>query len=419
MERLSSASLSEVLDKVAPSIAGGCVNVISVEAIRERSGDRWSRKREQVDVFVERAFTRLASPGSLIVALNDAEFVTIQPDATRWAALNLSAGVLKETLNFFVGAVARADMRLFRVTDFVGGELAVEPVDAARFMAGEDVEPEAPDMVKRGPEAPPSAQLPARARRVTRMVAGPGVELEITVTAEPTWNVGARVVASFLMRTSTALDPPNESRRPGRRRELSPVLAGEVALHALTYAADLIRDEGVQVALHVPLSVNALSYSTSRYRLLHALRDMDPAIRRLIILEVTELSEGVPQSRLAEMVSMLAPYSRAVLARAPSETADLRGWRRCGLSGITLDCAHLSASDRNAQFRLSAFAKAAAEVAPACVGYALESRSLLLAAWAAGFTHLGGPAVSAEVTMPQGAVRLDPTDLYTVCAEAV
>jgi hypothetical protein len=165
------------------------------------------------------------------------------------------------------------------------------------------------------------------------------------------------------------------------------------------------------VGLHLPLALPALAHSPSRYRLLYALKALDPAIRRRLILEVTHLPAGFPQGRMSELAAVLSPYGRAVLARAPSETVDLAPWRRCGLSGVALDCSHLDPADRQAHLRLGRFASAAAEVGPACVGYALRSRSLLVSAWAAGFTHLGGAAVEAEVRTP-AAQRLEPAHLY-------
>jgi len=138
MERFTSAALREVLEKVAPAIAAGGASVISVEAIRDRSSDRWPRKREQVAAFVERAFGRLSQPGDFVVALNDAEFLTVQPSVTRTTALSISANILKETLAFFLGAAARDDLRLFQVTAFTNGELTVQPVDAGLILDGED-----------------------------------------------------------------------------------------------------------------------------------------------------------------------------------------------------------------------------------------------------------------------------------------
>ncbi len=109
------------------------MNVISVDAVRDRSGARWPRKREQVEAFVERAFARAAGTEVLVVALNDAEFLAIQPGAERQKALHLSFRVLKETLAFFLGEALREDMRLLQVTGFRGGELQVELLQGARF----------------------------------------------------------------------------------------------------------------------------------------------------------------------------------------------------------------------------------------------------------------------------------------------
>jgi hypothetical protein len=418
MERFTSAALSQVLEKVAPAIATGCANVLSVEAIRDRSSDRWPRKREQVAVFVERAFGRLSQPGDFIVPLNDSEFLTIQPSVSRTTAVSVSANILKETLAFFLGAAAREDLRLFQVTSFTNDQLNVQPLDAGLILddldgldggdpapcrepagSGESLGPLSDDLLWVGP-------------RRTRLTSPPNIELELAITPEPTWNVGARVVASFLLRPSIWLTEGSEPQRPVTCGELSPMLAGEVGISGLTFATELIERDGVRVALHAPLPCNALTYSTSRYRLLHALRDISPQVRRFLILEITELSGGLPQGRLAELVSMLSPYCRAVLARAPSEAADIRAWRGCGLNGLTLDCRDLDPADRSVQHRLGVFAQRAAEASLACVGYGLPASSLMLAAWAAGFTHLGGPALSEEVATPKAVVRLQAEELF-------
>ncbi|MDB5426300.1 MAG: hypothetical protein JWR43_275 [Phenylobacterium sp.] len=413
MDRITSSGLRDVLEKVGPAIASGCVNVISVEAIREGSGDRWPRRREQVATFIERAFARVSQPGDIMVPLNDAEFVTVQPSVARSAALGLSASVLTETLAFFLGAAAREDLRLFQVTSFVDGQMAVQSVDAGQAVAGEDTATQRASAAAGADSLGPiSDDLFWAATRRKRLTSPPDIELDLEMMPEATWNVGARVVASFLLRPAMWLTEGDQPPRTAECGELPPTLAGEVAISGLAYAAELIGDLGVQVALHAPLPLNAITYSTSRYRLLHALRDLDKRVKRFLILEITELAGGLPQSRMTELVGMLAPYCRAVLARAPSETVDVSVWRGCGLSGVTLDCRHLDATDRGAQFRLETFARKAAEASTACVGYGLPTSSLMLAAWAAGFTHLGGPPLSEEVAAPKTMVRLQPADLF-------
>jgi hypothetical protein len=415
MERVTSSALRDVLEKVGPAIAAGGANVISVEAIRDRSSDRWLRKREQVTAFVERAFSRLSQPGDFIVTLNDSEFLAVQPSVSRTTALGISANILKETLAFFLGAAAREDLRLFQVMSFTNGELNVKPLDAGHILDGGDAEPwtgsggSEDSVAARDSLAPVSEDLDWVETRRMRLTSPPNLELDLAITPEPTWNVGARVVASFLLRPSMWLTEGALPERAVTCGELTPTLASEVAIGGLNFAADLIKS-GVQVALHAPLPWNAITYSTTRYRLLHALRDMPAQVRRFLILEITELSAGLPQSRLTEQVSMLAPYCRAVLARAPSDAHDVRAWRGCGLSGVTLDCQSFDASDRKGLQRLAIFAQRAAEASVACVGYGLPATNLMLAAWAAGFTHLGGPALSEEVTEPKSVVRLQAAD---------
>jgi hypothetical protein len=408
MERFTSAGLRDVLEKVAPAIAAGSVTVISVEAIRERSGDKWPRKREQVASFVERAFNRVSQPGDLVLSLNDTEFVSVQPSVSRTTSLSISANILKETLAFFLGAAAREDLRLFQVTAFENGALTVEPLDAGMILDNAEEPP--------GPRArasvPPADDLIWNGSRTWRLTSPPNLTLDLEITPEPTWNVAGRVVASFLLRPSMSLAVGDEPARPADDWDLPPVLAGEAAMNGIAYAAELIGKDKVQVALHAPLPLRAATYSTSRYDLLNMLRDLDSTTRRLLILEFTELSAGFPRSRLTEVVSMVSPYCRAVLARAPSECADVRMWHGCGLSGVGLDCRTLDAADRSVHQRLGIFAQRAKESSLACVGYGFPSSSLMLAAWASGFTHLGGKALPEEITRPQSIVRLQPVDIF-------
>jgi hypothetical protein len=420
MERITSVALRDVLEKVAPAIAAGGANIISVEAIRERSEGRWERKREQVAIFVERAFSRLSQPGDFVTALNDSEFLTVQPSVVRSAALSITASILKETLAFFLGAAAREDLRLFQVLTFENGQLNVQPLDATNILAGGEPEPwlqpnassEGPPNMAGAPVAPPSSDLYWTDIRRIRLSSPPNIELDLAIRPEPTWNIGAKVVASFVLRLTMWLTVGSEPERSATCGELTAALAAEVAIGGLNFAVDLIDKSDPKVALHVPLPWNALTYSTSRYRVLEALREIPPGIRRFLILEITELSDGLPPSRLCEQVSMLTPYARTVLARAPSVLSDIRAWRGCGLSGVTLDCHSLDSCDRQAQKKLEVFARRAAEVSLACVGYRLPATSLMIAAWASGFTHLGGPAVSLEVAEPKGVVRLRPVDVF-------
>ncbi|HEX3364393.1 hypothetical protein [Phenylobacterium sp.] len=414
MERLISASLREMLNQVGPAIASGTVNIISVEAIRERSEDRWPRKREQVVTFVERAFSRLSQPGDVIVPLNDWEFLTIQPGASRTAALGFSANLLRETLEFFLGAASHQDLRLFQVNAYINGELGVRAVAPGQLISPDQLDIAAPEGAAAAAQSlsPPCDALTLSRSRTLRLVVEGGLAVEVAVVAEPVWNVPARAVASYLLRPTVSLETTEPDGVAALPAELSSSIAGDIALQMIAAAVDLLEQLEVKVALHLTLPVRALTYSLTRYRVLHALRDLSPEMRKLLILEIVELSDGLPQSRMAEIVASIAPFARAVLARAPSAAADLAAWRGCGLNGATLDCSDLDPADRQAQAKLATFVRNAAQMSKACVAYGLASRALVLAAWSAGFTHVNGPGLVADALRARGAVRLQPIDLF-------
>lgn len=410
MNRIASASVQELLQRIEPAIAAGSVNIISVQAIRERSGERWQRKREQVEAFIERTFRRISASGDLIVALNDCEFLTVQSGVSRVQAISLCTNILREALVFFLGAAEPEDLRLLLVTGFQDGEITVQGITLEQAER-EGAETEAAALVS-DRTTPPSQSLAARMRRSVQLTVG-ATRCEVSTRAEPVWNTAAGAIASFAMHCEVSLVLADGERRALSLMDLSPGVAAEAALQTLDHALDLLTiHPTIRMGLHTPLPLAALTNSTSRFRLLHSLKAWDEAVHRYLIVEITDLDEGAPQGRLLEIVAVLKPYCRAVLARSPSLAADPRRWRRTGLSGITVDCQHMEPAARDAADRLAQFATRAQEVGPGCVGYGLSCRSLIVAAWSAGFTHLSGPIISEHAEVEQGAVRLSPVELY-------
>lgn len=403
MDRIASGSVAELLERAGPAIAAGAAILVSVAAIRERSGDRWARKREAVESFLHRAFERVAGPSDLLARLNEAEFLLVQPDASRIAAIGLGRNLLRETLQFFLGESAPADVRVLQVKSFTDGVLEVEQLDP-KILEAADQRLVGAQAARSGSEAGPSPRSLVR-----RAVFEPlGVELSVTTTAEPIWHLTARAVVSYELRPEIL-----SNARPSQWPTIGPRAAREVALAGVAHAGKLLTGEPpLNAGLHVAVPLGALAHSGARYSVLEELKRIDPALRRLLILELTGVAEGAPQGRVAELVGMLAPYCRAVLARAPGLKVGLSSWRGTGLAGVTFDGSTLAAEDRSASAQLEGFADAALAVAPACIGYRLATRSLLLAAWAQGFTHVSGPPVSECLGGATLARRLQPDELY-------
>jgi hypothetical protein len=419
--RLTTGSLHEVLAQAAPAIARGAVNVLSVGAIREHSAGRWPRKREQVHAFLERAFLRASSPDAFIAPLNEIEFVAVQPSRSRSAALGFSANVLRETLQFFLGAAVRADMRLFQVTDLVDGALCVESVDptpwedqevAADLSLGEANGQDAKSYQATAVAALSTAVLPRGAQ--CWRIGTPAESMNTVATGlAPVWNVRSCAITSFLIEAEALEMDADGDPICKPTATLPSMQAGAVALRALMAAEERIGADpaGPRVGLHVPLPLGALACSEPRYRILYALRDWAEPLRRYLLLELVDLPVGFPQGRMAELVAMLAPHVRGVIARAPSLETDVARWRGSGLMGVSLNGADLDPAGRDIPARLGRFAGTVRDIGPACMAHGLDASCLLVAAWAAGFSHLSGPAVSRRA-QDIVAMRFVPADLY-------
>lgn len=222
------------------------------------------------------------------------------------------------------------------------------------------------------------------------------------IVAEPVWNAAAQAIVSCALRQTL----------PSRPAEMSPALAAEIAVGVIDRAIQRLAGGPPQIALHLPIPLPALALGAPRDRVLPALQRVPAGLRDLLVLEISEIPEGVSPGELSEAVSLLAPYARAVLGRAAAESVDPAAWSGCGLQGVSLDCRHLSTGDREALGKLTRFVESAQAVGGPCVAYGLRSRPLLMAAWAAGCTHLSGSAVSVNDLPGPGAVSFQPRDLF-------
>src|SRR5258708_9802646 len=66
-------------------MAAGKVNIISVEAVQQRFGTRWSLRKDQVFAFTERVLQRGVATSGVYIRVSDTDFFIIQPELGRLA----------------------------------------------------------------------------------------------------------------------------------------------------------------------------------------------------------------------------------------------------------------------------------------------------------------------------------------------
>src|ERR1700726_2337635 len=83
--RLTDAGLASILEQFQGSslLSSGKVNVIALDAISERLGDRWKARQDLVHDHAQGVLRRQLGPSSVVQRISDTEYIVAQPEASR------------------------------------------------------------------------------------------------------------------------------------------------------------------------------------------------------------------------------------------------------------------------------------------------------------------------------------------------
>ena len=134
IERITAGGAAAALERLAGTdlVERGCVTVISVDAIRKRSGDRWPRKRDAVWAYLGKKFDEHLAYQDIRHRIGETDFLVAVTSEEGVAAQALSLKILEEALLFFLGVADFADMKVRAVSAINGAELACSDIDPAR-----------------------------------------------------------------------------------------------------------------------------------------------------------------------------------------------------------------------------------------------------------------------------------------------
>lgn len=373
------ASLLERLAQ-AGMVERGRVVLIGLDALRDRFGDRWPNKRDMVWEAALQHIKRRIGPDDLCAQVGDAEAViAVAGDANRAQSLGLA--ILQELLIHFLGEARPSDLRLNRVMWIDGQEIGCEPLTR-----------ESVPQVAAEPRsfAPPSEPLAAHPDWSALSMTGRAARLDERLAIEPVVSLRNHLTAAHRVGVTIT-----DKRGAGR--------LDSAALSTLAPAELLALDSAVvdfalaQPAsggpLVLPLSFQTLSTSRGRALLLHRGGGEDALAARRPIIEITGLDHA-PQGRLTEVVSLVAPACRSVIAQVDGRleatrvrwAARLQALAGCRLGGVSVDFG--IRSEVSVQ-RLAALVGAAREIAPLAFVFHVPDGTALGEVSAAGFTHAG------------------------------
>ncbi|MFL5295760.1 MAG: hypothetical protein ACJ798_05190 [Phenylobacterium sp.] len=393
--RLVSADVEAQLARFSdPAVLqSGKVNLISLEAVQVRLGERWPQRKDQVFAFADRVLQRSLGLGGVYLRVSDTDYFIMHPELGRYAGQAACLKYLREVLTHFLGDDSQAGSGVLQVTKIGKGRLEAQQVDAgaaeAALSRGETGE-------SGGPPQPGSlaafdlAEAPrASLNRWTPFAASDGRQLRISATLDPIYELKGFTRIGFRMIRRVIVVQTGEELSA---RQISALSSGDILrtdLATITRGIDRVQGDGGerQLSLIVPLSFASLSSQRGRAELTTPLKEAGGLVRLGVISEILDI-EGVPAGALLAATSLVRPFSLLVVghleAPTPKSFTRLAG---AGLQSLSFEC---PAGLGDAEFMgwANATVSAARKVAKSVLVYHADSaqRAGILASF--GATHV-------------------------------
>lgn len=324
-------------EAVRDAIGRGQFHIVSLEPVRTALGVRWRRNEGLVEDFVVRSFQRLAAADDMIIRVNDADFVLIQPSRSPMSALSRAAALASQTLSHFLGEVRPENVEVSIIQQISDG--VIEAVKATQEQLDEAARADGP-IPKQQSESPPWEAFGVKRppRKIVAFKRPEGGDLEALHYCEPIWNAAHSAVAAFRLQSLTFYRPTPQTRQRVVPSDLTARTHAVIAQQSLCYANELLQAPQNQgIALSVPLALDAFAHSASRIAVAGKFRSISADIRRRLLIELTEVPRDVILGRVVEAAAQVKPFVRRVTIRIPSSAPNFTDWERSGADGLVVD----------------------------------------------------------------------------------
>jgi hypothetical protein len=366
-------------------LSGGQINIIALDGVVARLGERWPAKRDQVYAHLEAILARKVGANGSFQRVSDTDFLIAQPDVGPFGAQSLCLRCLSELLAYFFGRAEHDGHMVHRVTHLSARGIEAIPVDPVQAARGESQEIK-DAAAAAGDAAGKNLFAPGR---WSPFVADNGRTVRVSCVLEPVFElktnhrIGYRLRRRVLdTRTGDAL-PTAEVNRLSR----SDLLRMDMA----TIARGLLRLESTpdgeqQLSLIVPVSHVSLSNHVGRHMLAQGFAQARLAVRRGIICEVCDI-EDVPQVVLVESVALIRPSCLFVIGHPGVGRPDvLPPLKDTGFRAVSFDCPQV-AGDAEFIGWLRSMMQAGKKVSNSVMVYRCQTQRHMALAGMLGATH--------------------------------
>jgi hypothetical protein len=376
----------------AESTVAGNVQLIGLDEIKRQFGDLWAGVRDAAHKATEEIIRAHLSPIDLFAPVKDESYVVLFGELDREAAAAKAKAIAAEITRRLCGDVENGALVTVRALALEiphppGGFKSLEAVHAGFANAAAD----------------DAARARAEGQRIAKNIQfgyWPTLNLKKRLIAIYDCNIMRRADAGYMLTGDDAYPADSTG-------EVAAAL-DTVALDAAHQGLKAIEQQGKRAVLLLPVHYETLAFRTFRDRYIQGCRAFPESAQRNLAFHVLGMPDGLPQTRLVEVVSQFRPWVLGFVCRLKLENPDIERFAGSGLVGIATDAGGTTAPTQ-AQFDLMrAFADAARAAKLRSMFINARTVSLGSAAVRAGFDFVNGDAIVRMVARPGRVYQLDP-----------
>jgi hypothetical protein len=296
-----------------------------LEEIKHKIGSLWDKKFQSIYVRLETLLRQKLGPADFYVQLDETSFLVSMPSTTEEESQVFCIRVAHELHTSLLGRCDVEQLKIARATRLEDENLELEEIAGAKLT----------QLAQRAGLPIRSNGRSSNSRSLLRQNARPAMHGPThSHRFMPMWNMQKEAITTY--RVATINDQPAiEGAMPDEtfRTAMSAMLS-RIRAATSTLADNLAA--GRRLLMLVPISYDLLSTPIARMEVTAICRGLSGELRPYLMFEIGEMPNGVPQSRLSELVSSLKPFCRGVLAHLSANIQNFDRYQGTGLHAIGL-----------------------------------------------------------------------------------
>lgn len=384
-----------------PTVTTGRIQLINLEQIREKLGDKWEKKSQVAHQIVCTAIERRLAPDDIYSQYSELAYVIVFANLDKRQAQLKSVLIAKEISLKILGKDVNKDfIEVSTLVAKADGQATFEKLPTISELVHELEKPLAHE---------------ATALEENKD-SHPLKNEDIQFVFRPIWFAKQHVISTFLcipvtstsnggyLSSYSVLDNPDDTTQ---------IFELDI-LAIMKVNKELVRlhNEHKTALFALPVHFETLADHNRRSIYFKKCNTILKGAENQIIFEVIGLPEGVPDTRIAEILSPLKPLSRSVLARFSIEHQDFTGYHSAGIHAVGVDLYEIDEDEKELIKAMNKFVEAANKNSLKTYVHGVRSLSLNTAAVTSGFDYIDGYVLTSASESVESAYFLEIENLY-------